>query len=83
MLKMVLEPALIAGCAIMLSVSGVPTTEDFALCTLPSATIWGMFANETGMYRDEAATSILVSTVLSIVTLSFVIHLIDGGLGAT
>jgi predicted permease len=41
-----------------------------------------MFANQTGAYQSEAATSILVSTVLSIVTFSAAIYLIDGGLAA-
>jgi predicted permease len=41
-----------------------------------------MFANEAGAYRDEAATSILVSTTLSILTFSLVVYLINGGLGA-
>lgn len=46
------------------------------LCALPSATISAMFANEAEAYRSEAATSILVSTVLSLVTFSAVIYLI-------
>jgi predicted permease len=52
------------------------------LCALPSATIPAMFANEAGAYQSEAATSILVSTVLSIVTFPVAIYLIDGGLAA-
>jgi hypothetical protein len=52
------------------------------LCALPSATISGMFANEAGAYRDEAATSILLSSTLSIVTFPFAIYLIERGLGA-
>jgi len=82
-LKLLLQPALMVGAAFMLSVSGLPTQQMILLCALPSATIAGMFANEAGAYRDEAATSILVSAVLSIVTFSFAIYLIDGGLGAT
>jgi predicted permease len=81
-LKLLLQPALMVGAALMLSIGGVPTQQMILLCALPSATISGMFANEAGAYRDEAATSILVSSVLSIVTFSFVIYLIDGGLGA-
>lgn len=82
-LKLLLQPALMVGAAFILAVSGLPTQQMILLCALPSATISGMFANDVGAYRDEAATSILVSSVLSIVTFSFVIHLIDGGLGAT
>ena len=52
------------------------------LCALPSATITAMFANEAGAYQSEAATSILISTVLSIVTFSAAIYLVDGGLAA-
>jgi len=81
-LKLLVQPALMAGAALMLSVSGVPTQQMILLCALPSATISGMFANEAGAYRDEATTSILVSGVLSIVTFSFAIYVIDSGLGA-
>ena len=52
------------------------------LCALPSATISGMFANEAGAYRDEAATSILVSAALSVLTFPPAIYLINRGLGA-
>ena len=41
-----------------------------------------MFANEAGTYRGEATTSILFGTILSLVTFSFAIYLIDLGLGA-
>ena len=51
------------------------------LCGLPSATISGMFANEACSYRDEATTSILFSTILSLDTFSFAIYLIERGLG--
>ena len=82
-LKLLLQPAVMIGAALMLAVSGTPTQQMILLCSLPSATISGMFANEACAYRDEAATSILVSTVLSILTFSFISHLIAGGLGAT
>ncbi|MGF6727536.1 hypothetical protein P3T43_006928 [Paraburkholderia sp. GAS41] len=42
-----------------------------------------MFANEAGAYRSEVATSILMRTVLSVITFSLAIYLIDGGLAAT
>lgn len=52
------------------------------LYAMPSAAIPAMFANQTGAYQSEAATSILVITVLSIMTFSAAIYLIDGGLAA-
>jgi len=52
------------------------------LCALPSATISGMFANEACAYRGEAATSILVSTVRSVLTFPPAIDLINRGLRA-
>lgn len=82
-LKLLLQPSIMVGAALLLSVSGIATQQMILLCALPSATISGMFANEACAYRDEAATSILVSTVLSIVTFSFASHLIGNGLGAT
>ena len=81
-LKLLLQPALMAGAALMLSANGIPTQQMILLCALPSATISGMFANEAGTYRDEATTSILFSAILSLVTFSFAIYLVDTGLGA-
>ena len=81
-LKLVAQPALMVGAALVLSVSGTNAQQMILLCALPSATISGMFANEAGAYRDEAATSILVSSIVSIVTFSFAIYLIDLGLDA-
>lgn len=52
------------------------------LSALPSATIPAMFANQAGVYQREATTSILLSTLLSIVTFSAAIYLVDGGLAA-
>ncbi|OAJ53745.1 transporter [Paraburkholderia ginsengiterrae] len=68
----------------LLAVKLPPVLNDSLnlLCALPSATIPAMFANEAGAYRSEAATSILASTVLSVITFSFAIYLIDGGLAA-
>jgi len=81
-LKLLLHPALMVAATILLSVKGVYAQQMILLCALPSATIPAMFANEAGVYRSEAATSILASTVLSIVTFSFAIYLISGGLAA-
>jgi predicted permease len=81
-LKLLLQPALMMAAALMVPVSGSSAQQMILLCALPSATISGMFANDAGAYRDEAATSILVSSVMSIVTFSFAIYLIDRGLGA-
>jgi malonate transporter and related proteins len=81
-LKLFVQPALMIGAAVLLSVSGTYAQQMILLCALPSATISGMFANEAGAYRDEAATSILVSTVLSVLTFPLAIYLINRGLGA-
>jgi hypothetical protein len=81
-LKLVLHPALMVGAALLLSVKGLYVQQMILLCALPSATIPAMFANEAGAYKSEAATSILISTALSLVTFSFAIYLIDGGLAA-
>jgi malonate transporter len=81
-LKLLLHPALMVAAALLVSVKGVYVQQMILLCALPSATITAMFANEAGAYRSEAATSILVSTVLSVITFSLAIYLIDGGLAA-
>lgn len=81
-LKLLLHPALMIAATVALSLKGTYAQQMILLCALPSATIPAMFANEAGAYRSEAATSILASTVLSVVTFSFAIYLIDGGLAA-
>lgn len=82
-LKLLLHPALMVAAALLVSIKGVYVQQMILLCALPSATITAMFANEAGAYRSEAATSILVSTVLSVITFSLAIYLIDGGLAAS
>jgi predicted permease len=81
-LKLFIHPALMFAATIILGVHGLYAQQMILLCALPSATIPAMFARQTGAYQSEAATSILVSTVLSIVTFSAAIYLIDGGLAA-
>ncbi|CAE6755699.1 AEC family transporter [Paraburkholderia aspalathi] len=81
-LKLLFHPALMVAATIVLSVKGLYAQQMILLCALPSATIPAMFANEAGTYRSEAATSILLSTVVSVVTFSFAIYLINGGLAA-
>jgi malonate transporter len=67
---------------VILAVKGIYAQQMILLCALPSATMTAMFANDAGVYQSEAATSVLVDTALSIVTFSFVIYLINGGLAA-
>jgi predicted permease len=81
-LKLLLHPALMVAATVLFSVRGLYAQQMILLCALPSATISAMFANEADAYRSEASTSILASTVLSIVTFSFALYLIDGGLAA-
>jgi predicted permease len=81
-LKLFIHPALMFAATVMLGVHGLYAQQMILLCALPSATIPAMFANEAGAYQSEAATSILVSTVLSIITFSAAIYLVDGGLAA-
>ena len=81
-LKLLIHPALMFAATVLLGVHGLYAQQMILLCALPSATIPAMFANEAGAYQSEAATSILVSTVLSIVTFSAAIYLVDGGLAA-
>lgn len=81
-LKLFLHPALMYVATLLLAVKGTYAQQMILLCALPSATIPAMFANEADAYRSEAATSILISTVVSLATFSLAIYLIDGGLAA-
>jgi predicted permease len=81
-LKLLLQPVLMIAAIILFGARGTFAQQMILLAALPSATIPAMFANEAGAYKNEAATTILVSTVLSIVTFPFAIYLIDAGLAA-
>jgi malonate transporter len=74
-LKLIAQPLLMYGATILFAVKGEFAHQMILLCALPSATISAMFANEAGVYRSEAATSILAGTVLSVVTFSIAIAL--------
>ncbi|MEW2470674.1 AEC family transporter [Streptomyces sp. NPDC046994] len=79
-LKLLVQTAVMFAATLVFSVKGVYAQQMVLLCALPSATIPAMFANEAGACKSEAATTILLSTLLSIVTFSFAIYLIDSGL---
>jgi predicted permease len=81
-LKLLVHPALMIAAIVGLGVHGQYAQQMILLAALPSATIPAMFANEAGAYQSEAATTILVTTVLSIFTFPVAIYLIDGGLAA-
>jgi predicted permease len=81
-LKLLLQPALMIAAIVLFGAKGIYAQQMILLAALPSATIPAMFANEAGAYQSEAATTILVSTALSIITFPFAIYLIDGGLAA-
>ncbi|WP_286162190.1 AEC family transporter [Burkholderia sp. WP9] len=74
-LKLIAQPLLMYGATILFSVKGEFAQQMILLCALPSATISAMFANEAGVYRSEAATSILAGTVSSVVTFAISIAL--------
>jgi malonate transporter len=79
-LKLLLQPALMIAAVLLFGAKGIYAQQMILLAALPSATIPAMFANEARAYQSEAATTILISTVLSIITFPFAIYLIDGGL---
>jgi len=81
-LKLLLHPALMIAAILALGVHGLTAQQMILLAALPSATIPAMFANEARAYQSEAATTILVTTILSIVTFPVAIYLVDGGLAA-
>lgn len=81
-LKLLFHPALMIGAALICSVRGLYTQQMILLCALPSATISAMFADQADAYRSEAATSVLASTVLSLLTFSAAIYLVNRGLAS-
>ncbi|KVN53120.1 AEC family transporter [Burkholderia anthina] len=76
-LKLLLHPLMMLGAMLAFAVNGPAAQQMVLLSALPSATIPAMFANEAGAYQSEAATSILISTVLSIATFAAAIALTD------
>jgi malonate transporter len=73
--KILVQPAVMWGLAIVLGVTGVQSREMILLGALPTASMTAMFAVQYNVYQDESEATILVSTVLSIVTLGIIVAL--------
>ena len=73
--KLLAQPAVMLGFALLLGVTGVYRREMILLGALPTASMTAMFAVEYRVYVDESDATILLSTVLSLVTLGACIAL--------
>lgn len=69
-MKNVVQPALLLAFGLLFGLSGASLREAFLLGVLPSATAVPTLALAHGVYAEEAAASVLASTVLAIVTIS-------------
>ncbi len=73
--KILIQPGVMWGLAIMLGVTGAHRREMILLGALPAASMTAMFAVQYKVYQEESNASILVSTVLSIATLGVIVAL--------
>ena len=67
--KLLAQPAIMLGFALLLGVTGVYRREMILLGALPAASMTAMFAVQYDVYVAESDATILLSTVLSLVTL--------------
>ncbi|MGB0498314.1 MAG: AEC family transporter [Rubricella sp.] len=76
--KLVLHPALVALCALVLfEIDPFMAAVMIATAAMPTAGNVFMIAQHYGVAPQRASSTILVSTVASVVTLSFVLSLLD------
>lgn len=69
-IKNLLQPALLLGGGMAFGLTGAPLKEVFLLGVLPAATAVPTLALANGTYAEDAAATVLASTVFSIVTIS-------------
>ena len=67
--KLLAQPAIMLGVALLLGVTGIYRREMILLGALPTASMTAMFAVQYDVYVAESDATILLSTVLSLVTL--------------
>jgi malonate transporter len=77
LMKNIGQPAVFFGMTLLLSVHGAPAQELVLTGAIPTATAVSMLALRHQIYADEAATSTLVSTAGSIVTITLTIILVQ------
>jgi predicted permease len=76
-LKMVAQPALMAGLVVLLGIGATLGSEAILLCALPAPVVATMLATRYRAYEAEAAATLLVTTLLMALTLP-VVHLLTG-----
>jgi predicted permease len=73
--KLLAQPAIMLGLAVLFGVTGVYRREMILLGALPTASMTAMFAVQYDVYVAESDATILLSTVLSLLTLGTCIAL--------
>ena len=71
------QPATMFGLALLFDITGVARSEAVILTAMPASVVAPMFAVRYRSYEAESASTLIVGTVLSIVTLVVIVSLID------
>jgi predicted permease len=77
LVKNLLQPAAMFGLAVLLGITGVARSEAVILTAMPASVVAPMFAVRYRSYESESASTLIVGTVLSLVTLTVIVGVID------
>jgi malonate transporter and related proteins len=73
LIKDIAQPAAMLGIAIVLGITGTDRSEAVILTAMPSSVVAPMLAVRYGAYESDAASALIIGTVLSVVTLIAVV----------
>jgi malonate transporter len=77
LVKNLVQPAAMLGVALLFGITGVARSESVILTAMPASVVAPMFAVRYRSYESESASTLIVGTVLSLVTLTVIVGVID------
>jgi malonate transporter and related proteins len=77
LVKNLVQPGAMLGLALLFGITGVARSETVILTAMPASVVAPMFAVRYRSYEAESASTLIVGTVLSLVTLTVIVGVID------
>jgi predicted permease len=77
LVKNLVQPAAMLGVALLFGITDVARSESVILTAMPASVVAPMFAVRYRSYESESASTLIVGTVLSLVTLTVIVGVID------
>jgi malonate transporter and related proteins len=77
LVKNLVQPAMMFGLALLFGITGVARSEAVILTAMPASVVAPMFAVRYRSYEAESASTLIVGTLLSLVTLTVIVGVID------